>query len=98
MRPRISERLDEILQCIADIKSLLSGRQRDFLLQDRIARAAFERFLEIISEASRHIPEHLRRTTLKFRGRKSLASATGCATPIGHWILIFIGLSMRMVD
>lgn len=60
MSLRIAARLDDILRAIAEVKALLAGRSRDFLIQDRIARAAFERFLEIISEASRHVPDELK--------------------------------------
>lgn len=50
-------RLRHIKQAISDIEALLSGKNSDFLTRDRVARAAFERFLEIISEASRHVPD-----------------------------------------
>ncbi len=36
--------------------------QIDDLTKDVIKQAAFERFLEIISEASRHIPDELKET------------------------------------
>jgi uncharacterized protein with HEPN domain len=54
---RVALRLRDIQQAIADIRTLLHGKSLDDLVADRISRAAFERFLEVISEASRHIPE-----------------------------------------
>jgi len=57
MIDRVALRLRDIQQAITDIRMLLQGRSLDDLVGDRISRAAFERFLEVISEASRHIPE-----------------------------------------
>lgn len=42
---------------IRDIRMLLANNHIGVLATDRATRAAFERFLEILSEASRHIPE-----------------------------------------
>lgn len=39
---------------------LLAGKTMDDLAADVFLRAAFERFIEIISEASRHIPADLK--------------------------------------
>lgn len=39
-----------------DIRNLLSGKEFEILASDRVTRAAFERYLEILSEASRHVP------------------------------------------
>ena len=56
MIDRLRSRLDDILDAIDQIDLLLRERTFETLLNDRQARAAYERFLEIISEASRHIP------------------------------------------
>jgi uncharacterized protein with HEPN domain len=53
---RVVSRLYDILQAIADIRSLLSSKTSEDLSEDRAVKAALERFIEIISEASRHIP------------------------------------------
>lgn len=45
---------------MAHIEDLLDGKTYDDFRSDRIVRAAFERFIEIISEASRHIPTELK--------------------------------------
>lgn len=50
-------RLMDMQGAIAEIRSLLDGKQISIIISDRPTRAAFERFLEILSEASRHIPE-----------------------------------------
>lgn len=57
---RIVSRLGDIRDSIEQIRLLLKRRVFSDLESDRAARAAFERFLEIISEASRHIPENVK--------------------------------------
>lgn len=54
---RSSRRLNDILDAIDQIGLLLAERSLADIESDRVVRAAFERFLEIISEASRHIPD-----------------------------------------
>ena len=57
MAGRITSRLKDILDAIGQIELLLKDKGPDDLDKDRVLTAAYERFLEIISEASRHIPE-----------------------------------------
>ncbi len=57
MTDRVYWRLMDMKAAIADIQNLLSDKYIDALVSDRSVRAAFERFLEILSEASRHIPD-----------------------------------------
>jgi uncharacterized protein with HEPN domain len=57
MVDRIYWRLTDMRTAIDQIKNLLDGKQVSVLTSDPPTRAAFERFLEILSEASRHIPE-----------------------------------------
>jgi uncharacterized protein with HEPN domain len=42
---------------LVQIDALLRGRTADALTSDRVVRAAYERFLEIVSEASRGVPD-----------------------------------------
>ncbi len=60
MSRRLELRLADIEQMIANIRALFAQRGREQIASDPIARAAYERFLEIISEASRHIPQHMK--------------------------------------
>lgn len=53
-------RLNDIVDAIDQINLLLADKTFSDLIGDRILRAAFERFLEILSEASRHVPEDLK--------------------------------------
>lgn len=57
MSERIRFRLNDIKHAIEAIYELLDGKTFEILSSDKNTRAAFERFLEIISEASRHVPD-----------------------------------------
>ncbi len=60
MTSRAILRLRDMNDSIAQIHALLKDRSAVDLDSDRVCRAAFERFLEILSEASRHVPEEWR--------------------------------------
>ena len=57
MSERARFRLNDMKDAIEAIYELLDGKTYDALSSEKITRAAFERFLEIISEASRHVPD-----------------------------------------
>ena len=61
MADRTVFRLQDIVDSIDKIAPLLDGNRFDDLYRDDVQRAAFERFLEILSEASKHIPEDLKK-------------------------------------
>ena len=60
MPPSLGDRLAHILTAIEDIRALLLGRSRADFEADRMRRVAVERMFEIISEASRFIPEDMK--------------------------------------
>lgn len=60
MRPTVAERLAHIDEAIDNIQQMLAGRTRAAFVEDMMLRLAVERSLEIISEASRHIPPDLK--------------------------------------
>lgn len=60
MTRRTIYRLTDIKDAIANIRRLLGGMTFEQMYADPDVRAAFERYLEIASEASRHIPEELK--------------------------------------
>ena len=60
MADRTIFRLRDIVESIDKIDALLDGNRFDDLYRDDVQRAAFERFLEILSEASKHIPESMK--------------------------------------
>jgi uncharacterized protein with HEPN domain len=52
----LENRLRHILESIAAIRAMLAGRTIEEVADDIAVKPAFERYLEIISEASRHLP------------------------------------------
>jgi uncharacterized protein with HEPN domain len=60
MKPTAEDRISHILEAIADIERLLDGKTVEFIANNRMAKLAYERLLEIVSEASRHIPAALK--------------------------------------
>jgi uncharacterized protein with HEPN domain len=64
------ERLRHILEAISDIETLTRGKTVDDYLADRFLRLTVERCLEIVSEASRLVPDELKaqHPTLPWRG------------------------------
>ena len=60
MKDRTLYRLKDVVEAIDQIESLLRGKDHEALVEDKITKAAFERFLEILSEASRHIPDDMK--------------------------------------
>ncbi len=60
MIDRTRFRLQDMVDAIDQITGLLENKSLDDVSNDRVLRAAFERFLEILSEASRSIPEAMK--------------------------------------
>ena len=57
-----TEWLLHIKQSIDNVRQLLDGKTIDQVRLQPVTRAAFERFLEILSEASRHVPDEWKRS------------------------------------
>lgn len=57
---RVVFRLQDIIDAIDDIGLLLADKVFLDVETYRVTRAAFERFVEILSEASRHIPQDMK--------------------------------------
>jgi uncharacterized protein with HEPN domain len=62
MVAEVSDRLLHIKESLANIRTLMAGKSIDDLATQPFVRAALERFLEIISEASRHVPDEWKRS------------------------------------
>lgn len=60
MEGRTTFRLQDIIDAIDQIDNLLENKGYPDLVADKVAKAAFERFLEILSEAARHIPADMK--------------------------------------
>lgn len=73
MKTTLNDRLQHMLDAMDAIDDLLTLNRP----LTRVERAAFERFFEIISEASRHIPEELRlqQAHIPWRGIADLGNA-----------------------
>jgi uncharacterized protein with HEPN domain len=65
MLPTLGDRLNHILEAILSIEELLAGKTQADILKNRHLRLSLERELEIISEASRKIPEQVKATESK---------------------------------
>lgn len=56
---RTAERLHHILEAIDGIQDTIAGLTKEIVMEQWTLRSAIERGLEIISEASRHIPDEI---------------------------------------
>lgn len=60
MSERARYRVADALDAIEQINKLLESKSFEDVQTDRPLKAAFERFLEILSEAARHLPPELK--------------------------------------
>jgi uncharacterized protein with HEPN domain len=60
MPPTVEDRLRDILEAISEIQGLMQGVGFDQFTSDRHKRLLIERFLEIVCEASRTIPNSIK--------------------------------------
>ena len=93
MPPTLSDRLDHILDAIDNIQQLLAGRTRTTFANDLILRLAVERSFEIVSEASRRLPNDVkeRQPDIDWLGMADLGnrlrhtlSPYRCRPAVGH--------------
>lgn len=54
------QRLQDILDAIAEIERFSAGKSFEQYVADALVRRAIERLVEIVSEASRHVPQALK--------------------------------------
>jgi uncharacterized protein with HEPN domain len=60
MPPSVEDRLQDILRSTTKIETLVEGQSFDQFAGDETRRMAAERYLEIICEAARRLPEQVR--------------------------------------
>jgi uncharacterized protein with HEPN domain len=72
MPPTVEDRLQDILEAIDDIEKLLAGVDIQKFNADRILRLATERLLEIACEASRMLPDNVKKTEPGIDWRKMI--------------------------
>jgi uncharacterized protein with HEPN domain len=70
---RSSFRIGDVVDAINQIEFLADNLSFKDFNADRVKRAAFERFIEIISEASRHLPDELKETNPEIEWRNIAA-------------------------
>jgi uncharacterized protein with HEPN domain len=56
VQPTLAERLEHITTAIGNLRKITKGHTSESFAADLVVRLAAERLLEVISEASRHIP------------------------------------------
>jgi len=56
----LPSRIEDILDAIQEIQTFISGKSYDDYLADTMLRLALERCVEIVSEASRHVPAEMK--------------------------------------
>ncbi len=76
MPPSLGDRLAHIIEAIEGVRLLLDTTSKIDLASNRIYRLALERELEIICEASRHVPAEIKsqETTIDWRRMTDLGN------------------------
>jgi len=59
--PTAQDRLHDIIESISSVEKMIQGRNLEQFASDIILRMAAERFLEIIREASRRLPDEVKK-------------------------------------
>jgi uncharacterized protein with HEPN domain len=70
MPPTVEDRLRDILESIATIENVLQGADVGKFESDQILRLATERLLEIVCEASRLLPDSIKKSEPDIDWRK----------------------------
>ena len=70
MPPSVEDRLRDILEAIAEIDAILAGMRLEQFSSDNVRRMATERYLEIVCEAARNLPDQVKQATSDIDWRK----------------------------
>jgi uncharacterized protein with HEPN domain len=89
--PSSSARLFDIVEAIEIVRTEVANITLDDFEADRRKRLPVERGIEIISEASRHLPEVLKAIIPIFRGGGLRGSETSSGTTTHGWQPMFFG-------
>jgi uncharacterized protein with HEPN domain len=84
----LPSRLEDILDAIKDIQAFVTGRSFDDYVSDTMFRLAIERCVEIISEASRHVPPDMKAQHPQVPWQNVADIGTSFATDIRRSIII----------
>jgi uncharacterized protein with HEPN domain len=72
MPPSVEDRLFDIRTSICRIERITSGMTLEQFTSDEAMRAATERFLEVVCEASRHLPDDIKQREPRISWRKMI--------------------------
>ena len=70
MPPTAEDRLRDILEAIAEIDKMLAGCRLEQFAADKVRRMATERYLEVVCEAARKLPDHIKQDERDIDWRK----------------------------
>src|ERR1700744_2832602 len=70
MPPTAADRLLDILEAITEIDSMLGGCRLQQFTDDKMRRMATERYLEVICEAARKLPDDIKQDEREIDWRK----------------------------
>jgi uncharacterized protein with HEPN domain len=70
MPPTVEDRLLDILEAIAEIDKMLAGCHLEQFADDKMRRMATERYLEVVCEAARKLPDNIKRDERDIDWRK----------------------------
>ena len=70
MPPTAEDRLLDILEAIAEIDEMLAGCRLEQFTADKMRRMATERYLEVICEAARRLPDSIKQEERDIDWRK----------------------------
>jgi uncharacterized protein with HEPN domain len=68
--PTTQDRLLDILESISSIEKMIQGKNLDQFASDMMMRMATERLLEIVCEASRRLPDEIKKSEPAINWRK----------------------------
>ena len=70
MPPSVEDRLRDILEAIAEIDALLEGISLERFSAEMTRRMATERYLEIVCEAARNVPDEIKKSAPEIDWRR----------------------------
>ena len=70
MPPTAEDRLRDILEAIAEIDAMLIGYRLEQFTADKVHRMATERYLEVVREAARKLPDNIKQDERDIDWRK----------------------------
>jgi uncharacterized protein with HEPN domain len=82
VQPTAADRISHIATAIDDIRAIVAEQTQESFAENLVVRMAVERFLEIISEASRFIPPEMKARDRTINWRRLADLGTGCAMRI----------------